>query len=90
MMEKTLHCRITGRVQGVCFRMETQKQARKRGIKGWARNCADGSVELMATGEETSLHQLLAWLGQGPPLATVDEVESLWLTLTPFDDFTIR
>ena len=90
MIEKTLNCRIRGRVQGVCFRMETQKQARKCGIKGWVRNCADGSVELMATGGETSLHQLLAWLDQGPPLAIVDEVESLWLKLTPFDDFTIR
>ena len=45
---------VSGRVQGVCFRAETQKQACQLGLTGWVRNLPDGRVELLAEGEDTA------------------------------------
>jgi len=42
---KRVRVRILGRVQGVFFRYNTRKIAERLGIKGWVRNCKDGSVE---------------------------------------------
>ena len=73
-MTSCLCCRITGRVQGVWYRDSTRKQARALGITGYARNLSDGSVEVLACGEEQALQQLQNWLKQGPPRARVEEV----------------
>ena len=68
--------RITGHVQGVFFRAWTKQQADRLGVAGWVRNCADGSVEAQAEGDETAVAQLLALLHRGPPTAQVEGVES--------------
>ena len=39
------HVIISGRVQGVCFRMETQRVAKRTGVSGWVKNRFDGTVE---------------------------------------------
>ena len=65
---------VTGRVQGVGFRYWTQKNAKKLGLKGYANNLADGRVEVCMLGEEGSVHELLALLRKGPPLAKVTDV----------------
>ena len=39
---------VSGRVQGVFFRSSAQRQAQALGLTGWARNLADGSVEVLA------------------------------------------
>jgi acylphosphatase len=70
-----VRCRVSGRVQGVWFRAETQRQARSLGIRGYAANRADGSVEVLACGEPLALERLRAWLQQGPPLARVANLE---------------
>ena len=41
---------VHGRVQGVFFRATVRDAARRAGASGWARNCADGSVEVHAEG----------------------------------------
>jgi acylphosphatase len=46
-----VHCVVYGRVQGVAFRANTCHQARRLGLRGWVRNCSDGTVELIAQGE---------------------------------------
>ena len=65
---------VRGRVQGVRFRAATRDEARRLGLSGHARNLADGSVEVLAAGEDASLAALQRWLQRGPPLARVDEV----------------
>ncbi len=62
---------MTGRVQGVCYRASTVDEARDRGLTGWVRNLADGSVELEAQGDDASVAALLAWCAHGPPAARV-------------------
>ncbi len=71
---------VRGKVQGVFFRASTREQARKLGLRGHARNLADGSVEVIAAGDAQMLAALEAWLHEGPPMAQVERVER-----EPFD-----
>lgn len=66
---------ITGAVQGVGFRWFVVREAESLGLRGWARNLKDGSVEVVAAGEEARLHQLHQKLAIGPRLARVESVE---------------
>ncbi|MGK2924428.1 MAG: acylphosphatase [Lysobacterales bacterium] len=68
--------RIEGRVQGVWFRESTRRAAVPLGITGYAKNLADGSVEVLACGEPAALDRLTEWLKHGPPMARVTQVES--------------
>lgn len=54
---------VRGRVQGVGFRWWTRTQALELGLAGWARNTADGRVEVVAEGERAAVERLLARLG---------------------------
>ena len=68
------HARITGRVQGVGFRYNTRRQARRLRLTGWVRNNPDGSVEVQAEGDKDKLESMISWLKKGPPGARVDDV----------------
>lgn len=87
------HYRITGRVQGVAFRASTARQARSLELKGWVKNCNDGSVEVRVAGDEQRIKQLETWLQHGPPLARVDTVSPLPVTSdrsSALTEFSIR
>ncbi len=71
---KTVRILVRGRVQGVGYRDWAARQARSLGLGGWVRNRQDGSVELLAAGEEGALEELEARCRQGPPVARVDAV----------------
>ena len=58
--------RITGKVQGVCFRAGTRTEAQRLGLRGHARNLADGRVEVLAVGDSEAIDALARWLQQGP------------------------
>lgn len=68
--------RIEGRVQGVGFRAFIRREARELGISGWARNAADGSVEVEAAGDPSSLDAFEERLRQGPPAARVERLDA--------------
>lgn len=68
-------CLVSGRVQGVAFRYYTRQQAQHLGILGWARNLADGRVEVLVCGEAHAVEKLCAWLHEGPSLAHVTAVQ---------------
>jgi acylphosphatase len=67
--------RIHGRVQGVFFRNWTMDKARSLGVRGWVRNRLDGSVELVAYGEDEAVEALTAACRIGPPAAQVERIE---------------
>lgn len=67
--------RVYGRVQGVFFRNWTADKARALGVRGWIRNRLDGSVELVAYGEDVAVEALVAACRTGPPAAEVERIE---------------
>ena len=79
---RRIHLHIYGRVQGVYFRVSSQKKAERLGLVGWVRNCADGHVELVAEGKDAELKQLVDWCQSGPELAKVARVDELWESAT--------
>ena len=66
---------VSGKVQGVFFRASTREQALKLGLRGHAKNLADGRVEVLAEGDAAALDALERWLHVGPPMARVESVE---------------
>lgn len=82
---------IRGRVQGVYFRAFTTRQAKELALTGYARNLANGSVEVIAEGDKERLQKLVNALQIGPPGATVAEVKITWSDYTgDYPDFSIR
>lgn len=71
---RAIHMTVRGRVQGVGFRQNTARKARKLGVLGWVRNRQDGTVEAFAQGETDAIQQLIEWAHRGPPSARVDAV----------------
>jgi acylphosphatase len=65
-------------VQGVSFRWHTREEAGALGLTGWVRNLPDGSVEVLAEGEQAPLEALARWVAHGPPHARVDHVDARW------------
>ena len=89
-MIKRLECRITGRVQMMMFRDFTTRVSRRLGLTGTVQNVKDGSVKVIAEGEEEKLERLLAFLDKGSLLSRVDKVESFWTEPTgEFSKFNI-
>ena len=72
--DSTLHGFVAGRVQGVFFRAETRRKAVELGLNGWVKNLADGRVEFLISGSDSSIKQMRGWLRQGPRLARVDDL----------------
>jgi len=80
---------VSGRVQGVFFRASARTEALRLGLTGHARNLPDGSVEVLAAGEEAAIAQLEQWLRTGPPLARVTKVERFAESTDASTDFRI-
>lgn len=80
--------RVEGRVQGVWFRDSTRQKALQHGISGYARNCPDGSVEVLACGAAADISALKDWLRQGPPMAEVTHLAEQDCDDSPPDGFT--
>jgi len=72
------HVLISGRVQGVCFRMYTEEEAKRRGLTGWVRNLPTGQVEALFEGEKKAVEEMIAWCRQGPPTARVEKIDTDW------------
>ena len=70
MKKVRAHVYIEGRVQGVCFRMETQRAATARNLYGWVRNLPNGL--------DTDVKSMLKWCETGPPMARVVKTVLDW------------
>jgi acylphosphatase len=65
---------VSGRVQGVFYRATCVRKAESLGLSGFARNLADGRVEVVACGDEDAVNQFVAWLWEGSPASRVTDV----------------
>lgn len=85
---KRLEARVYGWVQGVGFRAYTRMHARRLSLVGFAKNMPDGSVWVVAEGEEKNLLELLEYLKNGP--GRVDRVDyKIVDALNEFKNFSI-
>jgi len=67
---------VSGRVQGVFYRATCVRKAESMGINGFARNLADGRVEVLACGEAAAVEAFIAWLWEGSAASKVTAVET--------------
>ena len=65
-----------GRVQGVGFRYAIARAAEPRGVAGWVRNRADGTVEAVFEGEPAAVESLVRLTSEGPRGSEVTSVET--------------
>jgi len=72
---KQVHIVVHGSVQGVFFRAKTRDIALSLGLKGYAKNMPDGSVEVVAEGPEDKLKELIEFCKEGPEMAKVNKVD---------------
>lgn len=73
---KTVTMKVTGLVQGVGFRWTTQMIAQELGITGTVKNNPDGSVSIVAQGEELHLEHFIKKIKASPSVAGhVDHVD---------------
>jgi acylphosphatase len=73
----TLHLFVEGRVQGVGYREFTRRAALRHNLSGWARNRADGSVEVRASGAAHDLDALVEMMRRGPPASAVRALKAV-------------
>jgi acylphosphatase len=66
---------VSGRVQGVFFRDSTRREAQRRGVAGWVRNCGDGAVEAVFEGPPDAVAALVDFTRAGPGHAQVHELD---------------
>jgi len=86
-----VHVFVSGRVQGVFFRTETQDEAIRQNVTGWVRNLHDGRVEAVFEGEKENVDRLIEFCRRGPPGARVTRVDVAWEHYTgEFRSFQIR
>ncbi|MEJ5359773.1 MAG: acylphosphatase [Desulfobacterales bacterium] len=84
------HVFVSGRVQGVAFRLETRRAAGRIGVCGWVRNLPDGRVEAVIEGERRRVEEMIAWCRRGPALARVESLALSWEPPTgEFTEFAI-
>jgi acylphosphatase len=75
MSEAIRKVTITGRVQGVGYRVWVEHEARRHGLDGWVRNRRDGSVEALFAGPADVVADMMARCRRGPPAARVEAVK---------------
>jgi len=90
-MKVRAHIFVSGRVQGVFFRVETRYEAMKRNVAGWVGNTSGGRVEAIFEGEREDVEKLIEFCRKGPPGARVTKIDVQWEEYSrEFKDFKIR
>ncbi|MFH1715114.1 MAG: acylphosphatase [Elusimicrobiota bacterium] len=90
-MIERVELKISGMVQGVCYRYFAIDKAKPLGIKGYVRNSSDGAVYIVAEADTKVLKDFIKILKKGPYPARVDNVQENWQSaLNEFSSFEIR
>jgi acylphosphatase len=80
---------VTGRVQGVGYRMFAAQKAKGLELMGRVWNEADGSVRLEVQGKMNLVQRYIHELSRGPFLSNVEAVETANGTFDDYSDFRI-
>ena len=88
-MLQSISITVEGLVQGVFYRQSTKAKAIDTGITGEVKNKPDGTVQIIATGTESQLEQLIKWCNKGPEMAIVTNVKVEKIPLKTFKGFSI-
>lgn len=72
------HVFISGRVQGVFFRVFVRKKAVELGVTGFVRNLRDRRVEAIFQGSMDKVQEIIKHIHEGPRLARVEKVSVQW------------
>ena len=88
---KQLTTIVHGSVQGVSFRYYTRRAANRLGVTGWVANQRNGTVKVVAEGDEATLQEFLTFLREGSPAARVERVDATWAEAEDaFQNFSVR
>jgi acylphosphatase len=88
--DERIRVRAHGRVQGVFFRDSVRREAARRGVAGWARNCADGSAEAVFEGPADAVAAMVDFVRRGPGHSSVDRVEETREPPEGLSGFSVR
>lgn len=88
-MVKHINVKISGKVQGVFFRVSTKACAETLGVRGFVRNGSDNTVYIEAEAEEKTLNEFINWCQHGPPLAKVEHCDIKEGAIVNFKGFEI-
>ena len=86
---KTVSITVSGKVQGVFYRQSTKEKAEELGITGKVMNLENGDVQVIASGQEEKINQLIEWCRKGPSRALVYGIEIKELPPEDFSYFKI-
>ena len=75
---KRAHLFISGRVQGVFYRVTCLNEGASRGLKGWVRNLPDGRVEALLQGPKDRVESMIKWCYRGPSEARVSDIDVMY------------
>ena len=85
------HVLISGKVQGVFFRSNTEDKAIGLGLKGWVKNLPDDRVEAVFEGNEEKVKEMVEWCKKGPRFADVAKIDvEFERASNEFHNFEIR
>ncbi|XP_021032486.1 acylphosphatase-2 [Mus caroli] len=91
---KSVDYEVFGTVQGVCFRMYTEGEAKKRGLVGWVKNTSKGTVTGQVQGPEEKVDGMKSWLSKvGSPSSRIDRADfsnEKTISKLEYSDFSIR
>ena len=84
------HVFVTGEVQGVAYRANTEEAAKSRDLDGWVRNLDDGRVEAVFEGPRDVVEEMVEWCETGSPAADVSDVSVEYEGARSTDGFHVR
>ncbi|XP_008821236.1 acylphosphatase-2 isoform X2 [Nannospalax galili] len=91
---KSVDYEVFGRVQGVCFRMYTEGEAKKIGVVGWVKNTSKGTVTGQVQGPEEKVNSMKSWLSKvGSPSSRIDKTDfsnEKTISKLEYSNFSIR
>jgi acylphosphatase len=82
--------RAHGRVQGVFFRDTVRREAGRRGVAGWARNCSDGTTECVFEGAADAVDAMVEFVRRGPGHADISALDVVDEAPEGLSGFAIR